>query len=130
MQLDIFTICDAATFDGHKLNILGTFDMIVASTLPCIHDSFSVASRVRFTLEDGKHHTLGLHCVDEDGKIIDSSEPATFELLFERNFTDTYSLIWNIRHREFLATAEYHFELRVDDKILAEIPFYICSQTT
>lgn len=125
MQTDLFVVCDAATFCGGKVNILGAFDTIVAEEFPCVHDSVSVVARVRFSLEEQGRHTLDIHWIDADGQIIGAPDTEEFEIRFEGRATDVYSLIWNIRTQEFPNEADFSLVLRVDDQAIASIPLYV-----
>ena len=49
MNIQVAVLCDAATDDQGKLNILGAFDTINALTLPAIHPQCAIALRVTFT---------------------------------------------------------------------------------
>jgi len=48
MQLEIFTLCDAATEHAGKLNIIGTFDVLRAAITPITHPQCAIAGRLRF----------------------------------------------------------------------------------
>ena len=39
MKVEIFALCDAATESQGKLNLLGTFDQLVAGSVPVVHPS-------------------------------------------------------------------------------------------
>jgi hypothetical protein len=66
MEIEIFTLCDAATVDN--LNILGTFDQITAPRFPMFHRHCAVALRVRFErIEEGRH-PVRISFVNADGK--------------------------------------------------------------
>ena len=70
MDIQIAVLCDAATDNNGKLNILGTFDTIYTSQLPATHPQCSIAVRMTFNkVEDGTH-TVKLNFVDEDGKSV------------------------------------------------------------
>ena len=70
MDLEVFTLCDAAADYQGRLSILGIFDTIFAASLPALHPQCSVALRIRFSkVEEGKHN-LVLHIVDNDGNMI------------------------------------------------------------
>ena len=43
MNIEVFSLCDAATNDRGKLNILGAFDTIGLVKLPGVHLQCSVA---------------------------------------------------------------------------------------
>ena len=70
MTIQVAVLCDAATDYNSKLNLLGTFDTILASQLPAHHPQCSVALRIAFDrAEEGSHH-LAMNFVDEDGQPI------------------------------------------------------------
>ena len=57
MKVEVFALCDAATESQGKLNLLGTFDRLVAKQLPVVHPACAVAIRLRFdTMEVAAHH--------------------------------------------------------------------------
>ena len=65
MQTEIFTLCDAATLDHGKLNILGSFDTIWARAFPLDHPMCAVACKLRFEMgEDGKLMSFGSPTLD------------------------------------------------------------------
>ena len=49
MRVEVFSLCDAATTDGGKLNLLGAFDAIWVKTMPVVHAQCAIALRVRFS---------------------------------------------------------------------------------
>ena len=63
-------LCDAATDDNGKLNLLGAFDTIYTQQLPAIHPQCSIALRVTFFSGDEGKHTLQFNFVDADGHSI------------------------------------------------------------
>src|SRR5882724_10943958 len=70
MQLEIFTLCDAATEHAGKLNIIGTFDALRAFEAPIAHPQCAIAGRLRFEqIEEGEHRVM-LTFADEDGNIV------------------------------------------------------------
>ena len=48
MQVEIFSISDAATSENGKLNILGAFDTIWVRQFPALYPHCAVAVRMRF----------------------------------------------------------------------------------
>src|SRR5947209_20267284 len=70
MQLEIFTLCDAATEHAGKLNIIGTFDSLRAFEAPVSHPQCAITGRLRFeAIEEGEHRVM-LTFADEDGNIV------------------------------------------------------------
>src|SRR6185312_13264146 len=70
MNIQVAVLCDAATDESGKLNLLGAFDTIYTQQLPAIHPQCSVALRVTFfNGEEGKR-SLRFNFVDADGRSI------------------------------------------------------------
>jgi hypothetical protein len=70
LRTEIFVLCDAATDNFGKLNLLGTFDIIGVPQVPFAYPACALALRIRFdALEDGEH-TIRLRLIDEDGRSI------------------------------------------------------------
>ena len=53
MNIQVAVLCDAATDDNGKLNLLGSFDTIYAPQLPAVHPQCAVALRVTFQPGEG-----------------------------------------------------------------------------
>src|SRR2546423_10476585 len=70
MQLEIFTLCDAATEHAGKLNIIGTFDALRAFEAPISHPQCAIAGRLRFEQIEEREHRVTLTFADEDGHIV------------------------------------------------------------
>src|SRR4029079_17331486 len=56
MEVEIFTLCDAATLDaGGKFNILGSFYRLNAREVPIVHPHCTLAIKLRFErVEEGQ----------------------------------------------------------------------------
>ena len=71
MDIEIAALCDAATGDPQgKLNILGTFDVILAQKLPAIHPHCAIAYRIRFVRHEKGTHTIRVTFIDADGQAV------------------------------------------------------------
>ena len=64
MNIQVAVLCDAATDDNGKLNLLGAFDTIYAEPLAAIHPQCAIALRVTFTGADEGIHKLKLNSTD------------------------------------------------------------------
>src|SRR6266576_4905432 len=64
MNIQVAVLCDAATDDNGKLNLLGAFDTIKTPQLPAVHPQCSIALRVTFFSGDEGKHELQLNFVD------------------------------------------------------------------
>jgi hypothetical protein len=70
MDIEAFLVCDAATNQSGKLNVLGAFDCIIPPAMPHVHPQFAIALRVRFKKSESGNHPFRITVVDEDGKAI------------------------------------------------------------
>ena len=70
MNIQVAVLCDAATDDNMKLNLLGAFDTIYAPQMPAIHPQCAVALRMTFTAGDEGTRQLSLNFINADGKPI------------------------------------------------------------
>src|SRR4029434_1912366 len=64
MNIQVAVLCDAATDENGKLNLLGAFDTIYTQQLPAVHPQCSIALRITFGNEDEGSHKLKLTFVD------------------------------------------------------------------
>ncbi len=83
MKVEIFTVCDAATSDsGGKLNVLGSFDRINASSVPVTHPLCALAIKMRFErLEEGQKR-VRISFMDSDGKAVMPTLDAATQVMF------------------------------------------------
>ena len=70
MNVQVAVLCDAATDDNGKMNLLGAFDTIYAQQLPAVHPQCAVALRVTFAADDEGQHKLKLNFINADGHAI------------------------------------------------------------
>jgi len=126
MNLQIATLCDAATDYGGKLSLLGTFDTIMARQLPAKHPQCSVALRVVFDRSDEGAHRLRIDLVDADGKSVMPAVDIPFEvrlpadaLHLSRNF------IINIQQLKFDQAGHYAVAIAVDGQIEMSLPLRV-----
>src|SRR5258708_785095 len=67
MELLVATLCDTASENQGKLNVIGAFDAIVAQSFPAGF-SFTLALRFCFTAEDHGNHTFSTRLADDSGE--------------------------------------------------------------
>jgi hypothetical protein len=126
MDVQVAVVCDAATDYGGKLNLLGTFDTIVAPKLPAVHPQCSIALRIVFNRIEEGQHKLRMNFVDEDGHSImpgiDIPADAVFSgdsSILSRNF------IINIQHLKFERAGHYAIDIAIDGRHEASIPLQV-----
>ena len=126
MNIQVAVLCDAATDDNGKLNILGSFDTIYAPQLPAVHPQCAVALRVTFLSGDEGDRKLKLNFVDADGhSIMPPIEiPVIVALPDDAHFL-TRNFIVNIQQLKFAEVGVYSVDVRLDDKSQAAIPLWV-----
>jgi hypothetical protein len=127
MNIQVAVLCDAATNDHEKLNLLGAFDTIYAPNLPAIHPQCSIALRITFfTGEEGKH-SLVFNFVDADGRsIMPNFPPLPIEIaLPEEVHFCTRNFVVNLQQLKFDNPGLYSIDVRIDDQSRASIPLLV-----
>lgn len=126
MDIQVAVLCDAATDNNGKLNILGTFDTIYTSQLPAVHPQCSIALRITFNKVEEGAHKVRLNFVDEDGKPVMRSIELPIQvtvpddtIFVSRNF------IINIQQLKFEKTGLYSIDLAVDGRQEGSIPLLV-----
>jgi hypothetical protein len=127
MKVEIFTLCDAATTDaGGKLNILGSFDRLMAREAPIVHPQCALAIKLRFERVEEGTKRIRIAFVDSDGAAVMPTLDATTEVQFRsEDPTATTSLTLLIQQLRLPRFGEYSIDLAVDDRHEASIPLYV-----
>ena len=127
MNIQVAVLCDAATDDNGKLNLLGAFDTIYTQQLPAKHPQCSIALRITFFSGDEGNHTLRFNFVDADGRsIMPNFPPIPLEIVLpdEIHF-GTRNFIINIQQLKFENPGLYSIDIRLDDQTQASIPLLV-----
>ena len=126
MKVEIFALCDAATDQRGKLNILGTFDQLYAPRVPVIHPASSLAIRMRFDkIEEGEHQ-IHIDLVDPDGQAVIQPMEGKIEARMAPEMESVaINLVLNMHRLKLDTFADYQFNLAVDGKNVASLPLYL-----
>lgn len=125
MQVEIFTVCDAATVSGGKLNILGSFDTIGAHTFPSNHPLCAVVSKLRFDAGEEGRHWLEMHFCDPDMRPVLKPIRQDFEIRTVGLHSQTHIHVWQHLGFHLARPGDYYFELRIDGEMKSRIPLYV-----
>lgn len=126
MNVQVAILCDAATDDNGKLNLLGAFDTIYAQQLPAIHPQCAVALRVTFAAGDEGQHKLALNFINADGHpIMPAMEIPVAIVMSEEVYFVTRNFIVNIQQLKFVEAGLYSVDIRLDGKSQASIPLQV-----
>lgn len=126
MIIQVAVLCDAATDDNGKLNLLGAFDTIYTQQLPAVHPQCSVALRVTFSQEDEGQHHLRMNFVDADGHSIMPAIdiPVQVSLPGDSHF-GTRNFIVNIQQIKFAQPGLFSIDVSMNGQPQASIPLLV-----
>jgi len=126
MKIEIFSLCDAATDNQGKLNILGTFDQIYAAKIPVVHPACAIAMRLRFDKREEGIHRVKLQLVNPDGvPVFRPMEGEVNPRMAEDVESMAVNLILNFQHIKFEEYADYQINLTIDDVGMAVLPLRV-----
>jgi hypothetical protein len=126
MNVQAALLCDAATDDRGKLNLLGAFDTICSQQMPAIHPQCAVALRMTFATADEGTHQLKLSFVDADGRGIMPPIPVTVRIeLPEDTHFSTHNFIFNLQQVSFESPGLYSVDVTLDDEAVASVPLQV-----
>ena len=126
MNIQVAVLCDAATDDHGKLNLLGAFDTIYTQQLPARHPQCSIALRVTFSSGDEGNHILQLNFVDADGHSIGKFPPIPVEVTLPEDLHfSTRNFIVTLQQYQFENPGLYSIDLFMDDQPQASIPLLV-----
>lgn len=126
MKIEVFALCDAATDNHGKLNILGTFDQIYAVKVPITHPSCAIALRIRFDKMEEGIHRISLQLVNPDGvPVLKPMEGNVNPRMAADVDSVAVNLILNFQNIKFEAYADYQINLAIDDIAVASLPLRV-----
>jgi hypothetical protein len=126
MNIQVAVLCDAATDDNMKLNLLGAFDTIYAPQMPAVHLQCAVALRVTFLPGDEGTRKLTLNFINADGHPIMAAIPMQVQVALpdDVHFM-TRNFIVHLQQLHFNEPGSYSVEVRMDDQPQASIPLLV-----
>jgi hypothetical protein len=126
MNIEAFLLCDAATEQQGKLNVLGAFDNIYAKKVPTMHPACAIAVRIRFDkIEEGKH-SVRIQIIDEEDNNICPKLEGNISVRTSPGHDSTVAnLILNIQRLKFEKYGKYRIDLAIDNKIEGSLPFHV-----
>jgi hypothetical protein len=127
MNIQVAVLCDAATDDNGKLNLLGSFDTIYAPQLPAVHPQCAVALRITFQPGDEGTRQLTLNFINADGRsIMPNFPPVPVEVRLPEDLHFlTRNFIVNFQQLKFEEAGLYSVDVRVDNESQASIPLLV-----
>ncbi len=132
MKVEFLTLCDFAQAEPTgKMNVLGTFDRIVAKEAPVTRSVFAIAARLRFEAHEEGTRTLVLSFIDSDGQRVIPLLRAQLTVKVAPNEpTATVNYVMVLPQLKLARFGDYQVDLAVDDKVEASVPLYVRQRTT
>ena len=126
MNIEAFLLCDAATDQNGKLNVLGAFDNVFAKETPVRHRMCSIAARIRFSKIEAGDHTVKIFVIDADGNFIGPKLEGGISVRIGDNAsTAAVNLILYMQNIEFQQFGQYQIDLAIDGTVQASLPLHI-----
>ncbi len=126
MNIEVFVLCDAATDQQGKLNILGAFDSLFAKKMPTKHPACAVAVRIRFERIEEGDHPMRINIIDEDGNPIGPKLDGNISVKTRPGLdSSAVNLVLNIYGLEFKKYGKYRIDLAVDGQIKGSLPLTV-----
>jgi hypothetical protein len=126
MDIQVAVLCDAATDNAGKLNILGTFDTIYTNQFPAVHPQCAIALRMSFNKVEEGQHKVKLSFVDEDGKPVMPNIDIPIEVAVpEDTIFISRNFLINIQQLKFEKPGLYSIDIAVDGRQEGSIPLLI-----
>jgi len=126
MNIEAFLLCDAATEQQGKLNILGAFDTIYARQLPTIHPACAIALRIRFTKSEEGRHPVKILIIDEDAKPVGPKLEGNINVKIREGMDSTIAnLVLNIQRLKFEQYGTYRIDLTIDNQTISDLSFTV-----
>lgn len=126
MNIEAFMICDAATDQQGKLNVLGAFDTIMSHKFPLAYPAITIALRIRFFYEENGNHKIKICVLNEDGKEIAPTAEGNMHVAMPR--TEQWSvsnLILTLQNASFEHRGDYSVNLEVDGKEVSVVAIHV-----
>lgn len=126
MNIEAFLLCDAATDQQGKLNVLGAFDNIFVKETPVHYRGCSIAARLRFSKIEAGQHAVRIFIIDVDGNAVGPKLEGNISVrMGEQSATAAVNLILNLQNIEFSRFGQYQIDLAIDGTVRASLPLHI-----
>jgi len=126
MIVELFTICDAATDYGGRLNILGALEGIAAPEAPIVQERFAIAARIRFCAADAGEHVLEVRiCSGQSAPVVPPLAAKLMANVAQGRRSAVHNVVLNLNRVRFPSFGEYKIQLWIDAKQRVEIPLIV-----
>ena len=124
MDIEAFLLCDAATDQGGKLNVLGAFDTVFARQVPATHPACAVALRIRFSRIEEGQHPFRICIIDEDGTEVFPRLDGNISVKVPaKSDSSVVNVVANLQRLNLPKYGKYRIDLAIDGQQKASLPF-------
>jgi hypothetical protein len=130
MNIEVVTLCDAATEQMGKLNILGAFDVIRTGDFPHIHPQCAFVTRIRYGYDDQGEKEFELFFTNQAG--VNVMPPLKTRIVIEMNSEFNYrisNMILNMQRVRFADPGIYTIRLDCNGLPLTELELRVIDIT-
>ena len=126
MNVEAFLLCDCATDQQGKLNILGAFDIVYARKMPAIHPACTIAARLRYSRVEEGEHKIKINLIDADGNPAGPVLEREISLkVSENDISGVRNIILNIQGLRLENFGEYRIDFAIDNRLEASLPLKV-----
>ena len=126
MNIEAFLLCDAATDQQGKLNVLGAFNTIYTKQMPAVHPACAIAARIRFEKSKEGDHKVRIDVIDQDGGAIIPGLDGNLSVNVKDDIGEAIvNLVLNIQRLKFENYGKYCIVLKIDGKEESFLPFHV-----
>ncbi len=126
MKIEAFLLCDAATDQRGKLNVLGAFEDIYVQQVPFKYPACAIVSRIRFEKIEEGEHKIRLTIIDQDGNSIGPKPEGKLVIKTAPNRDSSVAnLIMNIQGLDLQDFGKYRVDLAIDGSVQASLPLRV-----
>jgi hypothetical protein len=128
VNIEIFSLCDAATEGDGKLNLLGAFDTVAAREAPVTVAHCSIALRLRFKRIESGQHQARIAVVDADGRAVIPPFQTSMNIrVGDGQESAVANIILNLQQVKLGPFGRYAVDLAVDGRQEGSLPFFVKS---
>ncbi len=126
MNVEAFLLCDCATDQQGKLNILGAFDIVYARKMPAVHPACTVAARLRYSRVEEGEHKIKINLIDADGNPAGPVLEREISLkVNENDNSGVRNIILNIQGLRLGNFGDYRIDFAIDNRLEASLPLKV-----
>jgi len=128
LRIEVFAVCEAALDQSGRLTVLGVFENINASQIPCVMPPITIALRLRFWPGEIQQHAVKFVVTNPDGRpITQMLEGSGFNPAGSHERSQACNVIAQIQNLAIDEAGEYRVDFYLNDRLEGRLPFCVLS---